>query len=100
MRWRVSFAVLLLPLLAASTQAGTGSHMVVAAARAGDLAALRAAVRESRDVNVPDAEGTTALHWAAQHSDLAAIDLLLKAGAKVDVRNRYGATPLWVAAMK
>lgn len=97
MRWMVSAALLML-WLGVSTQAGTDGGLVVAAARSGDLMALRAAVRQSPDVNVPDVDGTTALHWAVHHADVAAIDLLLRAGAKVATPNRYGATPLWVAA--
>lgn len=99
MRCKVSLTLLML-CLAVSTQAGAEHDVVVAAARGGDLAALRAAVRQSPDVNVSDADGTTPLHWAVHHADLAAIDLLLRAGAKVETPNRYGATPLWVAAIK
>jgi ankyrin repeat protein len=47
--------------------------------------------------NVAEADGTTALHWAARDSNLKAIRLLLKAGADVNASNRYGVTPLSLA---
>ncbi len=36
----------------------------------------------------------TALHWAAHWDDLDTVKLLVKAGAKARVANRYGVTPL------
>ena len=47
----------------------------------------------------PEVDGTTALHWAAHFDNLAAADLLIKAGANVQAANRYGATPLWLACI-
>jgi uncharacterized protein len=49
------------------------------------------------DVNAAQADGTTALHWAAYHDALPAVQSLLKAGAKAEVKNRYGMTPLLLA---
>jgi len=45
-------------------------------------------------VNAPEADGTTALHWAAHWGDLAVVDALLQEGANATALNRYGATPL------
>lgn len=50
------------------------------------------------DVNARQADGTTALHWAAYHDDLPLLRQLIKAGAKVNVTNDYGSTPLAEAA--
>ena len=47
----------------------------------------------------PRSDGTTALHWAAHFDNLAAADLLIRAGASVKAANRYGATPLWLACI-
>ena len=41
-----------------------------------------------------------ALHWAADLGDLRMVDLLIKSGANVKVANRFGATPLGLAAIK
>lgn len=45
-----------------------------------------------------DPDGTTPLHWAVRANDLSATQRLLKAGANPDVANRYGVTPLSLAA--
>ena len=49
-------------------------------------------------MNGPDAEGMTALHWAAHWDDLETARLLLRAGANAKAANRYGVTPLHEAA--
>jgi ankyrin repeat protein len=71
---------------------------VIDAARNGDRAALRALIEKKADVNQPDLDGATALHWAAYHDDLESVDLLLTAGASVNAANDLGATPLWIAS--
>src|SRR5579863_6422275 len=60
--------------------------------------ALRALVQQRGNVNAPQPDGTTALHWAAHWNDLDAVNLLLRAGANAKASNRYGATPLSEAA--
>ena len=50
------------------------------------------------NINDPQADGTTALHWAAHWNDLESFTLLLGAGANAKAVNRYGATPLSEAA--
>jgi ankyrin repeat protein len=59
-----------------------------------DQAAVRSLLKQNVDVNVPDAEGMTPLHWAAHWNDLETAGLLLSAGAHARVSNRYGVTPL------
>ena len=71
---------------------------VIDAARNGDRAALRALIQRKADVNQPDGDGATALHWAAYHDDLESVDLLTTAGANVNAANDLGATPLWNAS--
>ena len=46
-----------------------------------------------------DADGTTALHWAAHENDLPAVQRLIKQGANVNAKNDYGATPMSEAAV-
>ena len=49
------------------------------------------------DLNNAQADGTTALHWAAYHDQADMVAKLLTAGAKADPANRYGITPLLLA---
>lgn len=48
-------------------------------------------------VNAAQADGTTALHWAAYHDKADVVTRLLAVGAKAEVANRYGITPLLLA---
>ena len=48
-------------------------------------------------MNASEADGTTALHWAARADDLATVELLVRAGANVKIANRYGITALNLA---
>jgi ankyrin repeat protein len=94
---RLLGAVVLLTLAAAPLTAA-GDVRVATAMKAHDAAAARALVRQKADVNGADVEGMTALHWAAHWNDLDTVKLLLGAGAKAAVANRYGVTPLHEAA--
>jgi ankyrin repeat protein len=64
-----------------------------------DKAALRTLLQQKADVNAPQVDGATALHWAVYQGDLEAADLLINAGARVDVKNREGITPLHLASL-
>lgn len=64
-----------------------------AAARS-DLAGVRALIAQKADVNTPQVDGTTALHWAVHHDDIDTVKALLAAGANAATTNRYGITPL------
>src|SRR6266404_2309317 len=46
----------------------------------------------------PLADGATALHWAAYRSDAESAAALIRAGANVNAKNKYGVTPLALAA--
>jgi uncharacterized protein len=59
-----------------------------------DRGAIRQLIEKRADVNTPQVDGTTALHWAAYHE---LVNRLLAAGASVRTPNRYGVTPLSVA---
>ena len=74
-----------------------GQASVIDAARNRDHAALRALIQKKADVNQPEADGATALHWAAYHDDRESVELLIAAGANVNAANDLGATPLWNA---
>jgi ankyrin repeat protein len=83
-------------LCGAVTHAATSE--VADAAMRGDREAVRAAVARKADVTLAQADGSTALHWAAERDDLDMADVLLKAGARVGAQTREGVTPLQLAA--
>jgi uncharacterized protein len=55
-------------------------------------------LKQRADVNVRQADGATALHWAAHWNDLGTADLLIRAGARVNSATDLGVTPLYLAA--
>ena len=71
---------------------------LVEAVRSRDTDAVRALLAEGVDVNAPQPDGATALHWAAYRDDLDTATLLIASGANVTAANELGATPLWLAA--
>jgi ankyrin repeat protein len=85
-------------LLLTAGAAGAATSEVADAVERGDSAALGKLLARKADVNVPQADGATALHWAVHRDDLTTVDRLLKAGARAKVANQYGATPLSLAA--
>ena len=96
---RIVPAVSAVLLLATATFAYANAEPdLVAAVRTGDLAAVRSLIAGESDVDAPQGDGATALHWAAHRSDLEATALLIEAGAEVNAANALGATPLWLAA--
>lgn len=80
--------------------AGTNNVATVAdVAERGNAAGVMALVKKGADVNRPQADGATALHWAAHHNEVALAKQLLAAGAKPNAANDYGVTPLFLAAV-
>jgi len=86
---------LILPVAAFSA----GPADVADAVMRGDRVALDKLLEQRADVNVPQADGATALHWAVYRSDKETVDLLIRAGANPKAANREGATPLWLAGI-
>jgi ankyrin repeat protein len=69
------------------------------AVKEGDRTAALALIQQHADVNAPEPDGTTALHWAVRQDDREMVDRLIKAGANVKAANRYGVTPLYLACV-
>lgn len=67
------------------------------AAEKGDWPRVADLLRSRSDPNTAQADGATALHWAAYHDATVIAQQLLIAGAKPDSANRYGVTPLALA---
>jgi len=82
--WTLSFVLLAAPL--------------VDAVKHHDKAAVRALLGKHVDVNAPEADGATALHWAAYEEDAEIVDLLLAAGANVNAATDLQITPLYLAS--
>jgi ankyrin repeat protein len=76
-----------------------GTSDVADAVMRGDQLAVQKLVEQHADVNAPQADGATALHWAVFRSDKPMVDLLLRAGANPKAANRDGSTPLWLASI-
>jgi ankyrin repeat protein len=93
---KISGAVVLLVM--AVCAAGAADTRLVDAVKNHDKDAIRALIKEHVDVNMPEADGTSALHWAAHANDLETVQLLLRAGANAKAASRYGVTPLSEAA--
>jgi uncharacterized protein len=82
-----------------SYAAPSGEARIADAVMNGDLNAVRSLIKQKVDVNAPQADGTTALHWAARRDDLEAADALIRAGASAKAANRYGVTALSLACV-
>src|SRR5713101_7311285 len=78
---------------------GAASSPVADAVMNGDKTALRSLLDQKADVNAPQADGATAMQWAAHRNDLETADLLIAARANAKTPNRDGATPLYLAAI-
>src|SRR5881296_3663328 len=76
-----------------------GTSDVADAAMKKNGTALRSLLQQKANVNAPQADGTTALHWAARWDDLETAAVLIQAGANPQAANRTGATPMFLAAV-
>lgn len=83
--WALSFLLAATPL--------------VDAVRHKDAATVRALLQKHVDVNAPEGDGATALHWAVYQEDAEIVDLLIAAGADVNAANDLAITPLHLAGI-
>ena len=83
--------------LAASVLLGAAASEVADAVMKGNQEAVRALLLRKANVNAPQVDGTTALHWAVRADDLETADLLIRTGANVSAANHDGATPMLIA---
>lgn len=100
MRVRYFIAVGAAAVLVSLAAFGGAGSPVADAAMKRDRAALRTLLAQKADVNASQADGATALQWAAWNNDLETADLLIAAGANVKTASREGATPLYLASLE
>ena len=91
-------AALVTALLPASLLAA-GAPTLVDATERGNLAEVRALIKQGTDTNTARVDGLTALHAAVYADRLDITEILLAAGAKATATDRYGVTPLYLAAV-
>jgi ankyrin repeat protein len=83
--------------VAGTTLAAEGETLADAAEHR-NAALMRTLLDAGADVNAPQVDGMTALHWAVYHDDAEATALLVRSGADVNAENHYGVPPLSLAA--
>lgn len=85
----------------AVAQESENGEKLLAAARKGDVATIKALLDAGTDVNSKNRYGATALSYAADKGNIEVVRLLLDRGADVDVKDSfYGATPMTWAVDK
>jgi ankyrin repeat protein len=89
----------LLLLISTVTGFAADRSNVADAVMKGDKAGFRALLQQHSDVNAPQTDGATALHWAVYREDLETAELLLRAGANPKAVNRDGASVLSLACI-
>jgi len=110
MRFRGWVHIVAIAWLAATVSISAAGSPLIDAVKKQDVQAVRALLKQLApsertrvegkvSINATEADGFTALHWAAQRNDLQLVDLLVEAGANVKASTRYNITPLYLAAM-
>jgi uncharacterized protein len=97
MRYFAASAILL--CVSMGILSGSGPSEAADAVMRGDRVAIEKLIAQHADVNAPQADGATALHWAVFRSDQAMVEVLLRAGANPKAANQDGSTPLWLASI-
>lgn len=88
----------IVPLLCGAGFAAPADDLrLVNAVKNRNRAAIRSLIEQHVNVNAAQADGTTALAWAANRDDLETTDLLIRSGANVNKASDYGVTPLSLA---
>lgn len=85
---------LALPLAAQNDQ----DLALLEAVKIGDQARARVLLDGADDINLGEADGMTALHYAVLNNQVNLASTLIRAGADANTRTRYGITPIYLAA--
>src|SRR5262245_22243301 len=89
-------ASVLLLCVAIGSAAPSNDRRLIDAVKSNNRRAARPLIGQV-DVNATEADGSTALHWAAQRDNVEIADLLIAAHANVKAATRYNVTPLSLA---
>jgi ankyrin repeat protein len=99
LRWGLTAALCAAPALLVVLAAAPADAPVADAASRGDVETVRGLLQRGIDVQTAQADGMTALHWAAMRSDVELAETLIYAGAHLEATTRIGQhTPLHVAS--
>lgn len=94
---RVPFAAAALVHLVLAVAPVAADVPLADAAERADWNGVRVLLDRGGEINRVQADGMSALHWAAYHDHLETASRLVSAKADVNVANRYGVTPLALA---
>jgi len=84
-------------VLLVATSVSAAEAPLADAVESRNSAAICTLLEQKANVNAPQADGMTALHWAAYHDEVDNAKRFLAAGADAKAANRYGVTPLSLA---
>jgi ankyrin repeat protein len=93
----VATLILIAAAFAAVLRANGRDLRVLEAVKRRDQKAFAALIRSKADINAAQADGATALAWAAHLGQREMAEALLRAGARVNTSDDYGETPLTLA---
>src|SRR5262249_25894259 len=92
--WQLIVCGLTSLVFVASSLAAAPDAPLADAVERQDIATMRRLLQENgAKVSQPQADGSTALHWACYYDNLEAVQLLVEAHADVKATNRFGVAP-------
>jgi ankyrin repeat protein len=77
--------------------AAAADHRLADAVERRDARSVDTLLARKVEINAPQPDGASALHWAAHYDDLALVRRLIAAGANANAANDHGVTPLALA---
>ncbi|KAL8624340.1 hypothetical protein ACOMHN_044771 [Nucella lapillus] len=85
--------------LVAAAEAHQGNRQMIRAVIENDLPAVKSLLEQDKDLIQAEEQGVSALHLAANQGHLQVVQLLVDNGAKIDLKDSDGDTPI-LAGMK
>ena len=94
---RLAYCATIVSLSTGGLGAASDDSELIKAAKSRNIETVRALLNQEVDIDAPQADGATALHWAVYWDETEMVELLLGANSDVNAQNELGATPLWLA---